>query len=718
MALDPKDAKTYIDRGLAYAKQHHYQEALADFTQAIEFDTSNVQAYSHRGNVYANLQRYDEAVRDFTEVIRLDPTNAQAYFNLGGILAKQKGWSKALLCFEKAEQLGHPQGAQYADRVRRILSKEKQPLVDLTQTEAIPQTQVLEHPPTDRLTDERPTQKETTDNFVTPEEDKLLASEKRQERLVAWLQFPRRVVLLLTTFVLLLGLIRVLRAPFTMRAVESYPDEMRRQFIEQVDWSLSWHFRKPVADIIAERMPDTLLLLGTTLFLVWLLALAAILVAVQVHKLEERVGLPGSLLKGLGRLWVFSIGAMPVVCMGLLLLYIFAIQLQLLPSFGGGMGKQLIMPALVLAFLPATLTAQAVARKVTLPASKTEGRLWLIGLYKAMGVSLGQVGGILSVMVVVEILFTWPGLGILAFQAAENRDYPLLLGVLGTYAGIVLVGRLMSELFRWLERMERGSAPSPTLKSNPRYRTTRTIWVVVALAMLLVLLLGLAITGLVVDPPVQDLRNVNAPPSIDHPLGTNKLGRDVLTLLLLNGLRMLAPVALMAGVILIPGGLVGSLVGILASRRTLWAESIADLLLLLPDVLLLIPAVPGVMVVFSLVGSIGLKTGLVFAIVLLPRAVRFYQTLWLAVPKQRDRGRLGLIGLGALFLGSLFAGFWLVMALPGTQFALGLGEILFGGRAKIEMLVPIWICAFVLYTAADALIGFFDSKEAMARFNE
>lgn len=117
--------------------------------------------------------------------------------------------------------------------------------------------------------------------------------------------------------------------------------------------------------------------------------------------------------------------------------------------------------------------------------------------------------------------------------------------------------------------------------------------------------------------------------------------------------------------------------------------------------------------------------------VLLPRAVCFYQTLWLAPPERRKGLVLGVVGLGALFLGSLFGGLVLLSALD----FLGLGTppplpslggsvrdgmmIFFRGPSEAVPAGPVlWGCAFALYAAADPLIGFFHTKGAMARFNE
>jgi len=574
------------------------------------------------------------------------------------------------------------------------------------------------------------------------ESSEFAGSGERQERLAAWVQFPRRVVLTLVAFGLALGLVAALRQPL-LRAAGGPPGAG-----QEPDWSVSWTMRAPVATLIGERLPNTLLLVGAALLLALLLACAATIVAVLVHKLEEKAGWPGSILKGAGRLSVFGAAAMPVFCVAMVLISIFAIRLRLLPAAGmltlrgpGGLGDRishLILPAVALALLPATLTAQAVAREVTLPREHRGVRLWLAGLFKGLGVCLGQTGGLLGAGALVELVFGWPGIGRLAVDTAIRQDYPVLLGVLSAYAGMILVGRLAAELFRWLERLVH--VPVLDQPVTPWGGRAHRVWRVIALALLLIPL-GLAAAGLTVD--AYDALQVDAgaraePPSADHPWGTDMLGRDLQARLLRGGAVTLGTVTLTAALVFLPGLLIGALVGFLASRRTWWAESAADLLLLPADVLLFIPAVPGAMAMMLLLpraaGALRASwvwLGLVCALILLPRVVRMYQTLWAAAPQQRRGLVLGLAGSGVLLLGTLFAGLGLVAALdflglgvqPPTP---SLGSVLGEALRLLPTSPPALLAggavlgayALACLTAADALVGFFSSKEPLARLNE
>ncbi|RME06562.1 MAG: hypothetical protein D6803_06185, partial [Anaerolineae bacterium] len=260
-------------------------------------------------------------------------------------------------------------------------------------------------------------------------------------------------------------------------------------------------------------------------------------------------------------------------------------------------------------------------------------------------------------------------------------------------------------------------------------KRARKIWTIAALALLLIPL-GFAALGLTVTPEQAqevDPAAVNAPPSADHPWGADALGRDLRAQVLRGELASLIIVIGAAALTALPGGLLGGLIGSLASRRALWAESLADLLLLPADVLLFIPTVPAAMIIMTQ-REPGLAPILVTAsIVLLPRVIRAAQTLWMAAPAQRRRWPLGLIGLGALFLCASFAALWLVAGIDFLGFgARSLGSVLSGTvrtmphspRGLLASGGVLWLSAFAMYAAADALIGFFHSKEVMARMNE
>ncbi len=561
-------------------------------------------------------------------------------------------------------------------------------------------------------------------------QDSIAAIDK-QERLAAWLQFPRRVIFLLIAYGLASALIASLRR--FLSASQSASN----------NWGTSLIFQRPVAQVISQRLPNTLLLLGVALLFAFVLASLAVLAAVLVHMLEQKTGPLGSILKGLGRLWLFSQAAAPVFLAAMIFIVVLAAQAKLLPL--GGMyapnkqgdpldaARHILLPALSLALLPAMLAAQATARELTLPRERGGFRLWLGGLLKLWGMLLGQVGGLLSALIVVEVVFAWPGLGLMVINSAMQRDYPLLVGVLGSFAMLVLVGRLLAELFHWLERL--ALMPISLMQIEPtRWRKlARVLWVSLALVLLLAPL-ALGAVGLTVDSDTftkTDAKSRNAPPSAEHPWGTDRLGRDIQARVLRGTSITLGIAALAALAAFIPALLGGLLSGWLASRRVWWSELLADLVLLPADVLLFIPAVLLVAVGVGLQRRQDWVLIVITFVVLLPRLVRVYQSLWLVSPAKRKGIALGVTGPGIVLLGGLLLGFGLVT----TASFLGLGIApptpSLGGtfedlsflllRNQNGIVAPglvAWVCCLALYAATDALVGFFTGKEPLARLNE
>jgi tetratricopeptide (TPR) repeat protein len=110
---NPDNAAAYNNRGIAYDNQDDYDRAIADLNQAIRLDPNLAVAYSNRGIVYSHrgdrdmeLADYDRAIADFTEAIRLNPNYAVAYYNRGVKYSKLYGYDdKAIADYTQAIRL-------------------------------------------------------------------------------------------------------------------------------------------------------------------------------------------------------------------------------------------------------------------------------------------------------------------------------------------------------------------------------------------------------------------------------------------------------------------------------------------------------------------------------------------------------------------------------------------------------------------------------------
>lgn len=78
-------ADVYRERGIHYADLGHYQEAVRDFSSAIELNSSYVTAYINRANAYAKLEQYKAAYQDFATAQKLSPSNPAIYAIRGSL---------------------------------------------------------------------------------------------------------------------------------------------------------------------------------------------------------------------------------------------------------------------------------------------------------------------------------------------------------------------------------------------------------------------------------------------------------------------------------------------------------------------------------------------------------------------------------------------------------------------------------------------------------
>ena len=217
----------------------------------------------------------------------------------------------------------------------------------------------------------------------------------------------------------------------------------------QFDFGLSYQLKQPVLGMIAERLPATLEL-----------ALAAALFAIAV-------GIPMGVYTGIHRnswlsrlfLTISLVGiSLPTFLIGILLIYIFAVTLGVLPSFGRGevvkIGwwstglltvsglKALVLPAITLGLFQMTLVTRLVrsemlevlrtdyirfARARGLPNRAIHFRHALRNTLVPVITIIGlQVGALIAFAIITETVFQWPGMGLLFIQSVQQADIPVM----------------------------------------------------------------------------------------------------------------------------------------------------------------------------------------------------------------------------------------------------------------------------------------------------
>ena len=224
---------------------------------------------------------------------------------------------------------------------------------------------------------------------------------------------------------------------------------------ETVNGNLGYSYKegRPVSTILLERLPNSLLLFGVTIFFI---IVGSILIGTIAGMKQGSVWDKG--------LSTFSIAtsSIPTFWLGILFISFFSVKLGLLPSSGtgdiGGEGglldklRHLIMPAAVIILTHVGIYARFLQESI-----KVENRSYYATVARANGVDereirkgvlrnasipyLNYIGmtipSFFGGSIIIESLFSWAGLGQLTIKAVVTKDFPLLMG------GILLTGILV-----------------------------------------------------------------------------------------------------------------------------------------------------------------------------------------------------------------------------------------------------------------------------------
>jgi peptide/nickel transport system permease protein len=231
------------------------------------------------------------------------------------------------------------------------------------------------------------------------------------------------------------------------------------QGLLQFDLGTSLQSRRPVIDLLQERLPATLLLAGVTLAVTLVLALPlGVLAAV-------RRGSPWD-----GGAMAFSMlgVSIPNFWLGPLLILVFSLWLGWFPVSGREGVGSVVLPAVTLGTGLAAVLSRMVrssllevlgedyirtARAKGLPPHRVILHHGLRNALLPVITLLGlQLGALLAGAVITETVFSWPGIGLLTIEAIQSRDYPVVQAcVLLISVGYVLMNLLTDIAYAWAD---------------------------------------------------------------------------------------------------------------------------------------------------------------------------------------------------------------------------------------------------------------------------
>ncbi|QDA36426.1 ABC transporter permease (plasmid) [Paracoccus liaowanqingii] len=221
----------------------------------------------------------------------------------------------------------------------------------------------------------------------------------------------------------------------------------------QGDMGRSYLQKTEVSSLIAARLPASLLLMagGIAAELLIGLTLGVIAAIFRGRPLDQGLMVTS-----------FVAVSAPQFVVGLLLLYVFAVQLGWFPIGGYGTAAHLVLPALTLGIMGSGWYSRMmrssmieVLRQDYIRTARakglTRGRVLfhhalpnaILPIIAMIGIDIGIfMGG----LVVVESVFGWPGIGQLAWQAIQRVDIPIIMGVTMVSATAIVLGNLLADI--------------------------------------------------------------------------------------------------------------------------------------------------------------------------------------------------------------------------------------------------------------------------------
>jgi peptide/nickel transport system permease protein len=224
--------------------------------------------------------------------------------------------------------------------------------------------------------------------------------------------------------------------------------------VVQGDLGDSLLYKRPVLELVAERLPQTLLLSLGALVVCYLIGIpAGVLAAVKRGSIWDTVVMS---LATLGL-------AVPGFWLGIMLVVLFSVQLGWVPASGSQDGwRSFVLPIFTLGIAEAASVARLVRSSMLeslsadyIRTARAKGlrnltvvarhalRNALLPIISVLGLQLGLL---LTGAVVIETVFAWPGLGKLLVDAILNKDFPVAQGVLLIIGIMIVLSNLLADL--------------------------------------------------------------------------------------------------------------------------------------------------------------------------------------------------------------------------------------------------------------------------------
>ena len=215
----------------------------------------------------------------------------------------------------------------------------------------------------------------------------------------------------------------------------------------------SFTTKTPVADEIGKRVPATAQLAGLAFLLVLVAAVPLGILAALAHRHWADHAM---------RFVALIFASVPGFVLAYVLIIVFATRLRLLPVAGRGAFDTYVLPAIALAVGPVAVVSRLLRSSLLevfvedymrTARAKGLGGLQAVVRHGLRNASIpvvtlmgGLLAGLLDGALIAEVIFAWPGLGRLTFEAISRRDHPMILGVVLFAGAVYIVMNLLVDL--------------------------------------------------------------------------------------------------------------------------------------------------------------------------------------------------------------------------------------------------------------------------------
>jgi peptide/nickel transport system permease protein len=241
--------------------------------------------------------------------------------------------------------------------------------------------------------------------------------------------------------------------PYWIQYIKFVGNALQGDFGNSIKWD-----GQTALGLVTQRFPATLQLAGIAMVIATMISVPiGVLSAVKKDTVFDYMG----------KIIALAGQSVPPFWLGIVLIFVFAVYLDVFPTSGKGDGctvciKNLILPAITLGLFQVAAIMRLVRSAMLevldseyIKLARIKGIvewkvIWKHALRNAsippltfFGIVAGQL---MTGAVITESVFTWPGTGLLAVDAIRSRDYPVVQTVVITFAGIFIVSNLMVDI--------------------------------------------------------------------------------------------------------------------------------------------------------------------------------------------------------------------------------------------------------------------------------